>query len=571
MFAPIVLFVYNRPWHTWQALEALSKNILADQSILYIYADGIKPNATPTQAEALKQVRSIIREKQWCKEVRIIENEQNKGLANAIIAGVTETVNRYQKIIVLEDDMITSPYFLKYMNEALDFYEYEEKVASIHAYIYEIQGLPQTFFLKDPGCWGWATWQRAWKLFEADGEKLRQEIVQKDLVNRFDYEGSYPYFQMLEQQIKGKQDSWAIRWYASLFLKNKLSLYPHQSLVYNIGNDASGTNTITYESYFHAPVVQQAIDIQTIPIVENKEAYQKIVNFWRQVFPALSLSIRLKNKLKSIIANTRTFQLLRSKLFKIKNIENEDTFWRGNYASWEEVLAITQGYDDTASFEQIKNAALKVKRKEAIFERDGKLFYVPQYHWALIHFFKKISPNTLNIIDFGGALGSTYFQHQWLLRELESVSWNIVEQPHFVAFGQKELSDEVLHFYPTIEQAKQESKANAILLSGVLSYLPSPYQLLEMIKKLDFQYIIIDRTPFISEQIDILTMQFVNQKTLYQGSYPCWVLSEEKVKNLLLDQYELIEESMSFDWVPTKVDGLPTQYENFKSWFLKKK
>ncbi len=573
-FAPIALFVYNRPLHTRQTLNALAKNYLAQDSILYIFADGAKANATPTQAEALKEVRAIIREQTWCKEVYIIENEENKGLANSIIAGVTQVIEAHGKIIVLEDDMLTSPHFLRFMNEALNFYEKEEKVASIHAYIYEIPNLPNTFFLNDPGCWGWATWKRGWKLLEPDGEKLMREIKSKNLVKRFNYENTYPYFLMLERQVKGENDSWAIRWYASLFLKNKLALYPHQSLVHNIGNDASGTHAKNNEHYFEVKTAEQSIDIQIINIEPSQEAYQKIVDFWKNSFPQISVVGKIKNLLKSNKLSAFLIGKINSNLRKIQKIETEDTYWKGNYTSWVEALSISGGYDDSQSFEQIKASALKVKNGEAIFERDGKLFYKPDYNWLLINYLKIISKNegnSLKILDFGGALGSTYFQHFWLLKEFENLSWNIVEQPHFVEFGKEKLSSAHLHFFETIHECTQQTGARTILLSGVLSYLSAPYLLIDEIKSLDFQYIIIDRTPFINLKEDILTVQYVNQQNLYEGSYPCWIFSEEKLKHELLEKYKIVDEQPSFDSISTKVRGLPNRFNNFKCWFLEKK
>lgn len=299
--APIALFVYNRPWHVRQTLESLRKNYLSEQSVLYIFADGAEPTADQDSLDRIAEVRKIIREKQWCKEVHIIEREKNKGLANSIISGVSQLISEFGKVIVLEDDMLTSPFFLQFMNEALDFYENEEQVASIHAYIFDIEDLPSTFFLKDPGCWGWATWARGWRLFEHDGKKLMKEIQEKKLIKRFNYEDSYPYFLMLEKQVKGENDSWAIRWYASLFLKNKLTLYPHQSLVYNIGNDASGTHATGEENYFEVKVAQKAIPIKDMPIESDGMVYQKIVKFFQTHFPKPSLRRKLKNKILSLV------------------------------------------------------------------------------------------------------------------------------------------------------------------------------------------------------------------------------------------------------------------------------
>ena len=121
--APILVFCYNRPWHVEQTLEALSRNELADQSVLYIYCDGPKPDASDEMRQRIVEVRQVVRKRQWCKEVHIVEAEKNKGLANSIIDGVTEVVNRYGKVFVLEDDLVSSPYMLKFVNQALDYYQ----------------------------------------------------------------------------------------------------------------------------------------------------------------------------------------------------------------------------------------------------------------------------------------------------------------------------------------------------------------------------------------------------------------------------------------------------------------
>ncbi|KKO18108.1 MAG: putative methyltransferase [Candidatus Brocadia fulgida] len=222
--APIALFVYNRPWHLRQTVESLNKNELAEFSELFVFSDGPKSEA---DKEKVLAVRKYIKTISGFKSVNIVEREQNLGLGNSIITGVTEIINRYGRIIVLEDDMISSPYFLRFMNEALEFYEDEERVASIHGYIYPLKTLlPETFFLRGADCWGWATWKRGWNLFETDGSKLLYELKKNNLLRKFDLNGTYPYTRMLKDQAKGKNHSWAIRWHASLFLKEKLTLYP---------------------------------------------------------------------------------------------------------------------------------------------------------------------------------------------------------------------------------------------------------------------------------------------------------------------------------------------------------
>lgn len=238
--APVALFVYNRPEHTRRTVEALQKNILASDSELFVFCDGSKNDKAK---ENVQKVREYIKTVDGFKTVTIIERESNFGLAESIINGVAEIVNKYGKIIVLEDDLVTSPYFLQYMNDALDMYEKDEKVICIHGYVYPVkEKMPETFFLRGADCWGWATWKRGWNLFESDGRKLLGELKEKKLNNEFDFDGSYPYVKMLKDQIVGKNNSWAIRWYASAFLANKLTLYPGESLVNNIGLDGSGTH-----------------------------------------------------------------------------------------------------------------------------------------------------------------------------------------------------------------------------------------------------------------------------------------------------------------------------------------
>jgi putative methyltransferase (TIGR04325 family) len=266
--------------------------------------------------------------------------------------------------------------------------------------------------------------------------------------------------------------------------------------------------------------------------------------------------------------------LLRKIAHKFSSQAQQDTFWRGNYATWQEAMQYAQGYDAKASFEQIKTAALKVKNGEAIFERDGKLFHQPEYNWLLLSHLQNIalaSSNSLNLIDFGGALGSTYFQHLAFLKEIAHVRWNIVEQPHFVAFGEENLSSPNLYFYEDLSTCFEASKANTILLSGLLSYLPEPYQLLTEIQSLGFKYIIIERTPFITSTSDMLTVQYVNQTNLYQGSYPAWIFSEEKLKKALESTYDLQGEYASFDALPAQVKGLPPHFDQFKMLFWETK
>ena len=295
--APILLFVYNRPEHTRRCIESLTRNALAADSTLYIYADGAKDT---TQQSAVDEVRSYLRTISGFKTVNLIERKENWGLARNIIDGVTTQVNRYGKVIVLEDDLVVAPYFLQFMNDALETYKDEPKVGHIQACDFtQDPSLPETFLIKWTGSWGWATWERAWKHFNPDGKALLEELEQRKLTYTFDFNGKYGFTRMLRRQIEGKNNSWAIRWNASLFLKDILSLNVGRSLVQNEGFDGSGTNCGgggLYASNLHlAPLPVQKIS----PIEENKAARQAFVRYYARTNSFWAKAIRrIKRTLK---------------------------------------------------------------------------------------------------------------------------------------------------------------------------------------------------------------------------------------------------------------------------------
>ena len=295
--APILLFVYNRPEHTRRCIESLTRNALAANSTLYIYADGAKDT---TQQSAVDEVRSYLRTISGFKTMNLIERKDNWGLARNIIDGVTTQVNRYGKVIVLEDDLVVAPYFLQFMNDALETYKDEPKIGHIQACDFtQDPSLPETFLIKWTGSWGWATWERAWKHFNPDGKALLEELEQRKLTYTFDFNGKYGFTRMLRRQIEGKNNSWAIRWNASLFLKDILSLNVGRSLVQNEGFDGSGTNCGgggLYASNLHlAPLSVQKIS----PIEENKAARQAFVRYYARTNSFWAKAIRrIKRTLK---------------------------------------------------------------------------------------------------------------------------------------------------------------------------------------------------------------------------------------------------------------------------------
>ena len=296
-FAPILLFVYNRLQHTQRCIESLLNNSLSKESELFIYSDAAKET---TDRKKVEEVRQYIHTIQGFKRITIIERNDNWGLARSIIDGVTTQINQYGRVIVLEDDLVVAPYFLQFMNDALETYKNEPKIGHIQACDFtQDPALPDTFLIKWTGSWGWATWDRAWKHFNPNGKELLQELKQRKLTYTFDFNGKYGFTRMLQRQIEGKNNSWASRWNASLFLKDILSLNVGRSLVQNEGFDGSGTNCGGGGLYASNLYVEALPVIPISPIKENKEARKAFIRYYARTnsFWAKALR-RIKRTLK---------------------------------------------------------------------------------------------------------------------------------------------------------------------------------------------------------------------------------------------------------------------------------
>ncbi|SOD19732.1 glycosyltransferase [Pedobacter xixiisoli] len=275
--APIALFVYNRPQHTERTLKFLKQNLLAADSRLYIFSDGAKTSA---DEEKVNEVRRFISTVDGFKSVKVIESKTNKGLANSVIEGVTQLNQTYGQVIVFEDDLISSPHTLTYFNEALNLYREEEKVMHIGAYMYHLENsesLPESFFYRAASSWGWATWQSSWQYFEPNIDKLIAQFDSRK-IHEFSIEGKMNFWKQVKEFKNGKNNSWAIRWYASVFLKGGLTLNPSQSLVNNIGHDGTGVHSGINDIY---NVIINPKPIKQFPkeIKEHPQAYLAIRHF----------------------------------------------------------------------------------------------------------------------------------------------------------------------------------------------------------------------------------------------------------------------------------------------------
>ena len=296
--APVIVFTYNRPLHTRATIEALQNNIGAQDSELFIISDAA---ANEDALLAVQQVRAYIKTISGFKKICIIERERNYGLGNNIIKGVTDVIDVYGRAIILEDDLITAPYFLGYMNEALDIYADKERVICIHGYVYPVkEKLPETFFLRGGDCWGWGTWKRAWKHFDQNGQLLLDELLRTGQAREFDFNNAYPYTAMLKDQIAGKNTSWAVRWNASAFLLDMYTLYPGISLVFHAGGDGSGTNTGN-QHLLDVKLAETPVQVKEIRVEQNADAFKAFSNFLKLI-SSPALYYRLKRKWRKMIS-----------------------------------------------------------------------------------------------------------------------------------------------------------------------------------------------------------------------------------------------------------------------------
>ncbi|WP_310557757.1 glycosyltransferase [Flavobacterium sp.] len=303
--APIILFVYNRPLHTQQTLMALENNEFAQDSVLYIYADGIKDDANVEENKRIHEVRNLIKKEWKFNKINIIERDKNWGLAQNVIDGITTMFTEYDKIIVLEDDIVTSPHFISYMNTALARYENEFVVKQVSAFAFDldVKKSNSAYFMPLTTTWGWATWKRVWDETNFNPQDYVVLKTNAKLRHQFNLEGNYDYSSMLITQMESQNiSSWGIRFCWSIFKNKGLVLHPDYSLVHNIGFDNSGVhcgnsnlaNTKNWNPNYS--IITYPIDIK---IDQNKFKQLKI--YLGNRIGVIGIGLKIINKCKKFI------------------------------------------------------------------------------------------------------------------------------------------------------------------------------------------------------------------------------------------------------------------------------
>ena len=283
-YAPIAIFVYARPDHTRRMLAALSSNELAKESDLIVYSDAAR---NEFDISKVNQVRSIISEIKGFRLVKCVHREKNFGLARNIIDGVSSTCAEYGRVIVVEDDIVTSPYFLTYMNDALVTYSDEDRVYCISGCNYpaDLSDLDAgSYFMRLPLCWGWATWIDKWSIFEKTLSDV--STIDRDLVSYINFSDTHDYFKQAKLNVSGQLNTWFIFWYIAIARREGLTLFPKQTLVVNVGHDGSGENSAKTSNY-NQIASPKRIDVYPIPIQENKYAVTQHKLYFRSIRQSL--------------------------------------------------------------------------------------------------------------------------------------------------------------------------------------------------------------------------------------------------------------------------------------------
>jgi hypothetical protein len=306
--SPICLFVYNRLKETRLTVEALQQNYIASDTELFIFADGSKNENTFSKVESVRQYIKTIN---GFKSVKIIESSENKGLANSIINGVSQLLESYESVIVIEDDLISAPNFLNFMNQALSFYRHDQNIQSISGYSMALKNKTEgVYFQRRPGSWGWATWKDRWNTNIFNKENLKIEIrLNPQILKLFKRESGNDMPKMLIDSINNQNDSWYVRWAFSHFRENHFAVFPARSFIQNIGFSLDSTHCKGINTFNSIPIDNQIqlFHFSTFAIPNKKESHEFINYFTKshKIFFRIKLLITRTGR-KQIIEELKT-------------------------------------------------------------------------------------------------------------------------------------------------------------------------------------------------------------------------------------------------------------------------
>jgi len=500
----IAVFAYKRPLHLMRALQALQLQLVGKTLPVHLFIDGPRHEKDEHNVgECIKVANHLA----GLIDLQMHVSKVNQGLYKSITNGVSRTLEQHKKIIVIEDDILTSPYFMSYMLSALDCYENEPRVASIHGYLPPIdKQLPDSFFLRGADCWGWATWHNRWSLYRHDAAAMADEIRRRGLSRAFNLGGRVPNLRLLDKRAAGRSSSWAICWHASCFLAERYTLHPGRSLVRNIGLDYSGEHCGASTS-LEAVITDTPLSVFRQKVQEEQAIVE---TFARQIAPP-HVATRVFRRLRSAFRNRTALNrpisrgsmanlvqtLLNKRLHRhiaplLRLVIPSHLPMTGPYASYAEALADACGYESPIIVQKVEKAILAVLEGRAAYERDGTAFQA-RPDQAIYKALRDVVAPHSTIADFGGGLGGLFISAPELFHQ--SCRLLVIEQASMVQAGLRLARKHRLPFEFLDSREQTVPPLDVLILSSVLQYLSDPWATVDrLLDTCNPAVVIIDRT-----------------------------------------------------------------------------
>lgn len=534
---PVVLFAYARPEHLARVLACLRENHVP---LIYAYCDGAKGGS---DGAAVVAVRGMLRNIDW-SEVRLTERNKNLGLGRNVLAGVTEVAAQHEAFIVWEDDLICVPGTYAWVCAALRRYAGDGRVMSVSAWTHPqivpsgVDGEP--YFDGRAECWVWGGYARSWRGMEQTAREKMAAVAAKGIAPDT-YGTDLPRMARAE----ARKNIWAVRWLYHHLQQGGLCLRPPWSMVEHIGFDATATNAKTMPAWggrqlMAAPALP--------PCWPDPREHPDCAALWRAMNPSVGLGRRLWHRLQRIGGAAKPLKkFVPAPLRRWLLVKLGWRWFRGEYPDWREASRQAGGYAAGIILEKVLAASLAVSRGEAAYEQDGVLFAEARPDRPLIDALQKVRDDCggrLRVIDFGGALGSTYWRHRdWLCR-IPALRWDVVEQAQFVEAGRKHFDHAPLRFFNTVAEAEASSPHELLLCSTTLQYLEDPFAILREWQEAGWTYLLFNNLPLHESGPDTVRVQHVPPH-IYPASYPVWFFNREKFVASLSDRYELVRQFSS--------------------------
>ena len=529
----IALFAWNRPSHLGQVLAALSRNQEISELPLFVVVDGPR---SADDVPNIQRCHDAATAFQHARSTTVIQRRTNLGLFDSLTQGISHILLEYDSIIVLEDDIVVSPFFLSYMLQGLSLYRDTPSVASIHGYTPPFSASPpQSFFLPGADCWGWATWRHQWKLFRYHAESLAFEIRSRKLVSRFNLNNNYDYLGMLDDRAADRNKSWAICWYASCFLAGKLTLYPGRSLVSNIGLDGTGQNCSSNARDLFTKTDQEPLSLIAQEPVHSPALFDEYSCYF-------SSSNRHRSRLRKVRSTIKHWRRL---LLALRS--KSKLTLRGPYQTYAYAQKKSgHGYNTKEILEKVSESIIGLLDGNGVYERDGTLFQEHPTNLKITQILESILPfETGAVVDFGGGLGGLYLNHRKLFHSKHH--YLVVEQPMFAQQGRDIAARYSLPIEYTTSLSDVPQQPLLIILSAVIQYLPDPIEILESLVGTCPKYIILDRLALRASSQKLWWLQIEKNYYSKHISYPIAPLLEEDIFSTLINYRALQSWTNDFD------------------------